>query len=112
MDPEKAAKFYGDLFGWKTQAVPQFNYYTFEIQPNFGGGFPAFDEAQGIKAGEVLVYISTDDIDASLARAEQLGGKKVLGKTEIPGIGWFAFFTDPSGNRVGLYTGLPGQAPA
>jgi predicted enzyme related to lactoylglutathione lyase len=28
----------------------------------------------------------------------------VVPKTEIPGIGWFGVFTDPTGNKVGLYT--------
>ncbi len=53
-----------------------------------------------------MVYISTDDIDASLAKAESLGGKIVLPKSEIPDTGWFGFFSDPTGNVVGLYTPL------
>jgi predicted enzyme related to lactoylglutathione lyase len=25
-------------------------------------------------------------------------------KTEIPGIGWWGMFTDPTGNKIGLFT--------
>jgi uncharacterized protein len=53
-----------------------------------------------------LAYVSTDDIDATLAHVEALGGKTLLPKTEIPHNGWFAFFADPAGNRIGLYTGM------
>jgi len=52
----------------------------------------------------LLLYIGTDDIDASLAKVEAHGGKTVLPKTEIPGIGWFAIFTDQTGNRLALFT--------
>ena len=51
---------------------------------------------------------ATDDIDASLAKAESLGGKTVIPKTEIPGVGWFGFFSDPTGNVVSLYTSKEG----
>jgi predicted enzyme related to lactoylglutathione lyase len=52
----------------------------------------------------VVIYIDTDDIDEMLGRIEAAGGKTLLPKTEIPGMGWFAFFADPTGNRIGLYT--------
>ena len=57
-----------------------------------------------MKPGEVLIYIATDDIDASLAKINKLGGKTLVPKNEIPDIGWYAVFTDPTGNKFGLYT--------
>ena len=36
---------------------------------------------------------------------EARGGKTILPKTEIPGVGWFAFFADPTGNQVALFKG-------
>ena len=107
-DLEAAGTFYADLFGWKIQPQPEFNYMTFDAEPGPGGGFVKIgDEASYgpvSKPGDVLVYVSSDDIDATLARAEALGGKTLLPKTEIPNTGWFGVFTDPTGNRVGLYT--------
>lgn len=108
-DPKKAGTFYSELFGWKTEAVPEMSYVTFDVEPGPGGGFPATDE-KTYKPGDVIVYVQTDNIDATLAKAEKLGGKKLLGKTDIPGMGWYAFFADPTGNRVGLFTGLPPKA--
>jgi uncharacterized protein len=110
-NPEAASKFYADLFGWKIVAFPEFNYYSFESQPGVGGGFNTIGAAEGlkVKAGEVIVYVNTDDIDASLAEAIRLGATPDIPKTEIQGQGWYATFRDPSGARVGLYTVLTGQ---
>ena len=104
--PKVNAKFYSDAFGWKLEHDPQFDYWQFASEPGPGGGFPGTDEPSSAKVGEVLVYIGTDDIPASLSKIESLGGKTLLPKTEIPGTGWYAFFSDPTGNKVGLYTGM------
>lgn len=102
-DPEETGKFYNELFDWKLESMPQMDYVTFETEPGRGGGFPRVDN-ETIKPGDVIVYVQTDDIQASLAKVEMLGGKTLQPKTEIPEIGWFAFFTDPTGNRVALFT--------
>jgi predicted enzyme related to lactoylglutathione lyase len=104
-DSKAAGDFYGQLFGWKIEAIPEMNYVTFEITPELGGGFLDIDD-QETKAGDIIPYISTDDIKATLVRVESLGGKTLTSKTEIPGIGWYALFADPAGNRIGLYSGL------
>jgi predicted enzyme related to lactoylglutathione lyase len=102
-DPKAAGEFYKQLFGWKVEYMEEMDYVTYAIDESSGGGF--LDTAdQNFSAGDIIPYISTSDIEASLAKAESLGGKTLLPKTEIPGIGWYAFFADPTGNRVGLYT--------
>lgn len=109
-DPARSSKFYGDLFDWKLQVDPTFNYHMYQPESGPGGAFvQAGASTGGYKVGEVLIYISTDDINATLARAEALGGKTLEPKTEIPGTGWYAIFADPSGNRIALFTNLPQQ---
>lgn len=103
-DPKAASEFYKALFDWKIEAAPDMDYVMFDVEPAPGGGFPKVD-GETYNPGDVIVYVSTDDIEASLAKVEELGGKTLLPKTEIPGMGWFAFFSDPTGNRVGLYSG-------
>ena len=101
LDLEASAKFYSDLFGWKVEQMPAMNYATFEAEGGPGGGFnPVTAENP---AGTVLVYIGTEDVDASLAKAMALGGKIVAPRMEIPNMGWFGVFQDPSGNNVGLF---------
>jgi len=103
-DPGKAGEFYKALFGWKIHSMEAMDYTMFD-DGGTGGGFSKVGE--NTPEGSVLIYISTDDIDASLAKAEALGGKIIMPKTEIPQTGWFGIFEDPSGNQLGVYTGLP-----
>ena len=101
---EGAGKFYQELFGWKLQHMPEMNYTMWEAGDGSGGGFPAVSAEN--PAGQVLVYIDSDDIEADLKKAEKLGRKVIFQKTEISGMGWFAVFHDPTGNAIGLYTSL------
>ncbi len=106
-DPKEAGAFYSQLFGWETSSYPEMNYTMFDVGSGPGGGFPEI--CDGFEAGQVLIHVETDDIDASLAKAESLGGTTRVPKTEIPDIGWYAIFTDPTGNSIGLFTGSDGQ---
>jgi predicted enzyme related to lactoylglutathione lyase len=99
-----SAEFYAKTFDWKLEHAPEFDYWMFSAEGGPGGGFIAVGGQSDAHINEPVVYIGTDDIDASLAAIEANGGKTVMGKTEIPGTGWFAYFTDPAGNRMALYT--------
>jgi len=101
-----AGKFYSDVFGWKTETDQTYNYVQFASEGGPSGGFiePKEGMAFEYKLDRLMIYLATDDIDATLAAVEANGGKTVLPKTEIPQIGWWAVFTDPSGNHLGLYT--------
>lgn len=106
-DAPASAKFYSEVFGWKIEVDPRFNYHQFAGEGGPGGGFVNVDEHT--KAGDVIPYLAADDIDAMLRKVERTGGKVLQPKTEIPGVGWFAFFADPTGNRIGLYAGTGQQ---
>jgi predicted enzyme related to lactoylglutathione lyase len=80
------------------------NYATFDPGKNPGGGFNPVSEQN--PAGTILFYVECDDIEAMLAKAESLGAKAIVQKTEIPGTGWFGIFLDPTGNQIGVYTPL------
>ncbi len=106
-----AGEFYGQVFGWNIHADAVYNYVQFQSEGSPGGGFvtPGPTPFPGVeyKLDKLLVYLATDDIDATLAVIEAHGGKTVLPKTEIPHVGWWAVFTDPSGNQLALYTSAP-----
>jgi len=106
-DRTSAAKFYEDVFGWKTTDMPEMNYTLFEYEEGRGGGFnPVSDENP---AGTVIIYIQADDIESTLVKIEAQGGKVVLPKNEIPNTGWFALFKDPTGNLMALYKSMAGD---
>jgi len=105
VNTESAGKFYADLFGWKTQPMPEMNYVMWEAgEGDEYGGFPQVSEEN--PAGQVLIYIASDDIDADLKKVEKLGGKVLRPKVEIPGMGWYGVFQDPTGNVLALYTSM------
>lgn len=102
-DQTAAGTFYQQLFGWKITPIPEMNYTMWESSDAVSsGGFPGV--SQEFPAGQVIVYIDSDDIDADLKQVEKLGGKVVRVKEEIPGFGWFGIFRDPTGNILALYT--------
>jgi predicted enzyme related to lactoylglutathione lyase len=104
-DTKEAAEFYGNLFGWKIEEMPEMDYVTFETDSGLGGGFPKIDN-ETYQGDDPVIYVGTEDIEATLAAIEKAGGKTIMGKTEITGMGWFAFFSDPSGNRMALYEAM------
>jgi predicted enzyme related to lactoylglutathione lyase len=102
-DLTRATTFYGDLFGWKIEEAPGFEGYPMWQAPNkiSGGGF-------GPRDGELRVprsYVEVDSIDATLAKATELGGRVVKPKTEISPTSWWAVLEDTEGNEIGLYEG-------
>ncbi len=54
----------------------------------------------------VLIHFNCEDIDRSIQQVMEQGGSIAIPKTKIQaeGKGYFAVFTDPAGNRIGLYT--------
>jgi predicted enzyme related to lactoylglutathione lyase len=57
----------------------------------------------------VTLYVSVDDLGASLERAASLGGRTLVTPTPITGIRAFATFSDPEGNTIGLMKEAPDQ---
>jgi predicted enzyme related to lactoylglutathione lyase len=101
-NPNEVSAFYRDVFGWKIETNAEHNYVTYQDGGSLRGGFPGPGEPT-YKPDRLLVYLATDDIDASLADVEAHGGKTVLPKTEVAHVGWWAVFADPAGNYIGLF---------
>lgn len=100
-DHEASREFYEALFGWKTQEYGPSSYRFDTGSPR---GIQGFTTNLGHEPRRyVMVYVEVDDVPAYLAKAESLGGKTLIPETEVPGQGWFAWMTDPAGNRVGLW---------
>ena len=95
-DLGKLQSFYGELFGWKTQKVP-----GEKEGDGIGGGIGQAPEGNG----HVTFYVGTDDPQATLDKAEQLGGRTILPVTELPEV-TIALFADPEGHVIGLAKGM------
>ena len=93
-------KFYSDFCCWRSQQFTEINYGTFEAGGGPRGGLNPVGNEQ---PAPIMVYIHTDDIDASLQEIEKSGGKLVRPTDEVPGMGQFAYFSDPTGNILALW---------
>ena len=53
--------------------------------------------------GHVTVYVEVADVGAALEKAEGLGGTRMMGPDEVPGMGIvIGLFSDPEGHVIGL----------
>ena len=100
--------FYGDMFGWEFQQPPaetESDYATVDREQNLGSNGEGVGGGIGTHPmGEkhLTFYVETPDVEASLAKAEELGGKRVMGPAEpMEGL-VIGLFTDPEGNLVGV----------
>jgi predicted enzyme related to lactoylglutathione lyase len=101
-DANRAKRFYSSLFGWKYKDsdVPGIEYYLVDgVSP--GGAINPAQQEPG-----PVVYFDTDDIDASIRKVRDLGGKSD-DKLAIPGQGWFAPCVDSEGNKFSLFQNDP-----
>jgi uncharacterized protein len=69
-----------------------------------GGGIGPAPEGY---EGHVTFYVEVPDVEAALARAESLGGSRMMGPDKpMEGLE-IGLFTDPEGHVVGLVKGNP-----
>jgi predicted enzyme related to lactoylglutathione lyase len=105
-DGAAAAKFYEALLGWKVQEMPMGAMGTYRL-------FMQGDQrVAGSMSGPPgvpsnwLVYVGSEDPDATCAKIKELGGKVVMPPTDVPGIVRFSVAMDPQGAAFGVIKGL------
>jgi predicted enzyme related to lactoylglutathione lyase len=101
---KESGEFYEKLFGWHIEHDDAMDYTMFDPHDGPGGGFSPLGE--NVKVGDILIYVNSEDIEADLKKAQSLGGSVLVEKAEIPNIGWYGIFKDPTGNMIGLYTSM------
>jgi len=104
-DTAKAAAFYSGLFGWtgEEMKMEKFTYTTFKLGDQMAGGMmPILPEWRGMPPNWGI-YFAVENVDASAAKAEQLGGTISSPPADIPGVGRFAVVRDPQGAMFSLF---------
>lgn len=51
-------------------------------------------------------YIAVESVDEYVKKITSLGGKIIVPKTEVPGMGWWALALDPEGNQFGIFQNM------
>lgn len=107
-DQESAKRFYGELFGWETQDSPlgPDAFYTMFFLGGRQAGAAFTLSARERNAGippHWQLYVGVEDADATLNRAEELGGKPVHPGFDVMSLGRMAVFEDPTGAYLSLW---------
>ncbi len=100
-DGEGLKQFYASLFGWKIDSNNPMNYGM--VEPGICG--PEEGVGGGIMQAEeplLTIYVQVVDLNETLAKAGEMGGKTVMQPMDIPDGPTIAVFQDPEGNTVGL----------
>src|SRR4051794_4434750 len=105
-DGDALRSFYADLFDWKIDADNPMSYGIVKREDNpakdgtlgIGGGVAGYDEVEG----GVTFYVAVPDVEEALAKAEGLGGTRVMGPEKIGGEIELGQFKDPEGHVIGV----------
>jgi predicted enzyme related to lactoylglutathione lyase len=105
-DGEKLRSYYSELFGWDIDANNPMGYGTVQREGNtnadgagIGGGVGQSPEGYD---GHVTFYVEVPDVEAALAKAESLGGSRMMGPDEVTEGLVIGLFHDPEGHMVGV----------
>jgi uncharacterized protein len=105
-DVEGAKRFYGEVVGWETRDM--------DMGP--GGMYTLFSSGGADRAGCMArpegaenippywgTYLGTDDVDATAAKAKELGASFLMEPFDVQTVGRLAIFADPTGAVIGLF---------
>jgi len=105
-DADKLQSYYAELFGWEINADNPMKYGMVARDDNtgtdgvgIGGGVgtgpPGYE-------GHVTFYVAVPDVEAALAKAEELGGTRIMGPEKIMDTVELGLFKDPEGHVIGV----------
>jgi predicted enzyme related to lactoylglutathione lyase len=101
-DVGKAKAFYSKLFDWKLEDMAGGMEYTLiKVGEATAGGI--MKHPMPGQPSFWLAYVGVDDIKASTGKAKSLGANVIKDVTEIPNVGWFSIFMDPTGAALALF---------
>src|ERR1041384_8122474 len=98
----RAQKFYKAMLGWKIKKMPGMEYWHIDT-----GGADASPDGGMMKrkdAGQQITnYIFVESVAKATKKIVKLGGKVCMGKTPVPGMGYFAIVMDTEKNTFAVW---------
>lgn len=105
-DADALQSYYSELFGWEVNAHNPMKYGLVAREGNLnpdgvgiGGGVGAGPEGYD---GHVTFYVEVPDVEAALAKAESLGGRRVMGPEKVMEQVEMGLLNDREGHLVGV----------
>jgi predicted enzyme related to lactoylglutathione lyase len=102
-DPERAKKFYGELFGWKIQPFSGVSDYW---HIDTGGGDESLDGGMMLRkhpAQRITDYVAVASVDDAATKVQTISGQICKFKTAVPQMGYFVICQDTEGNEFALW---------
>jgi hypothetical protein len=112
-DRKRMLKFYQTVFGWQTQQLgPEMGDYVVVTtaesdetgRPKMGGAINGgfYQKTEDPISNHPSVVIAVDDINNTVKKIKNAGGKVLNEPMDIPGVGSYASFIDTEGNRLSI----------
>ena len=102
-DPEKVSEFYKKVFDWDVQHIPDLNYRMVQTGGEGGINGGIMKPQDGPMPGNMAFYVAVDDLDVYGKKVTAAGGKMVVDKMEVPGMGHLSLFEDVEGRVMGMW---------
>ena len=103
-DIDRARRFYSELFGWKIEGFPMpFKSDYLLIRRGDGDAASGGLKKRQWPDQKTVNYIDVSSTDRCAFRVEDLGGKVVIPKTAVPGMGYFLVCLDTEDNAFGIW---------
>jgi uncharacterized protein len=111
-DIERSKKFYNELFGWNIENWPGHDSLSEGMEyliitttddkgnKSVGGGMM---KRQNSQHQGITNYIDVKSVQEYSAKVEQLGGKVMIPKKPVPGMGYFAVCLDTENNTFAIW---------
>lgn len=115
-DLTRAKKFYGSIFSWqlKDMSMPGGMNYTMvrtvpvdeKQMPKEPGAINGGMMQRSKHVSSPVIAINVSSVDQYVKKVTAAGGKVVMPKMEIGGMGFYAYVADTEGNVIGLWEDL------
>ena len=107
-DPERASSFYATVFGWQIDKWegPQDYWLASTGERDTPGIDGAIMRAQD-GTQKTINTLDVDDVDATVAKVVAAGGRVIMGRSAVPGVGYMAYVEDTEGVQMGLMQNDP-----
>jgi uncharacterized protein len=111
-DIERSKAFYKELFGWSIEKWPgsdeaaegmEYELITTTDEKGNKSLTGGMMKRQNPQQQGITNYIDVNSIDEYSSRIEKLGGKVIVPKTPIAGMGYFAVCIDTENNGFGIW---------
>ncbi len=117
-EPERAAKFYRDVFGWDIQKWEgtSMEYWLVMTAPKdstehgINGGLlrrPMALSKEMCGSNAFVCTVAVNNYDEYAQKIEAAGGRVAMPKFAIPGMAWQGYYIDSEGNTFGIHEADP-----